>query len=51
MKLNNQVIFNFYTQDLKGLEDDKIYRGINNYHVYYEKKDTVQGNADSAKNR
>jgi len=38
-------------KDLKGLEDDKIYRGINNYHVYYEKKDTVQGNADSAKNR
>jgi len=38
-------------KELKGKEDDKIYRGINNYHVYYEKKDTVQGNAESGKNR
>lgn len=38
-------------KELKGQEDDKIYRGINNYHVYYEKKDTVQGNAESGKNR
>ena len=33
------------------MEDDKIYRGLNNYHQYYEKKDTVQGNAESGKNR
>ena len=44
-------LFFFPKKELKGLEDDKIYRGINNYHQYYEKKDTVQGNADSAKNR
>lgn len=34
-------------EDLKGKEDDKIYRGLNNYAVYYEKKDTAQGNASS----
>ena len=34
-------------QDLKGKEDDKKYRGINNYAQYYEKKDTAQGNAAS----
>lgn len=34
-------------QELKGKEDDKVYRGINNYQVFYEKKDTVQGNAAS----
>ena len=34
-------------KELKGQEDDKIYRGINNYAVYYEKKDTAQGNASS----
>jgi RING finger protein 113A len=28
-------------------EDDKIYRGINNYQQFYEKKDTAQGNASS----
>jgi len=38
-------------KELKGMEDDKIYRGLNNYHQYYEKKDTVQGNAESGKNR
>lgn len=27
--------------------DDKIYRGINNYQQFYEKKDTAQGNASS----
>ena len=32
----------------KGIEDDKVYRGINNYQVFYEKKDTAQGNAASA---
>lgn len=30
-----------------GKADDKIYRGINNYTHYYEKKDTAQGNAAS----
>lgn len=27
--------------------DDKIYRGVNNYQQFYEKKDTAQGNAAS----
>eukprot|EP00745_Piridium_sociabile_P040287 TRINITY_DN77026_c1_g1_i3.p1 TRINITY_DN77026_c1_g1~~TRINITY_DN77026_c1_g1_i3.p1 ORF type:complete len:356 (+),score=89.66 TRINITY_DN77026_c1_g1_i3:33-1070(+) len=34
-------------KELKGKEDDKVYRGINNYAQYYEKKDTAQGNAAS----
>ncbi|XP_050404843.1 E3 ubiquitin-protein ligase RNF113A [Patella vulgata] len=34
-------------KDLKGKEDDKVYRGLNNYAQYYEKKDTAQGNAAS----
>nr|CAG4651993.1 EOG090X09Q6 [Triops cancriformis] len=34
-------------KELKGKEDDKIYRGMNAYTQYYEKKDTVQGNAAS----
>lgn len=34
-------------KELKGKEDDKIYRGVNNYAVYIEKKDTAQGNASS----
>jgi RING finger protein 113A len=34
-------------EELKGKVDDKIYRGINNYQQYYEKKDTAQGNASS----
>jgi len=38
-------------KELKGQEDDKVYRGINNYQQFYEKKDTVQGNAESGKNR
>ncbi|XP_055335341.1 E3 ubiquitin-protein ligase RNF113A-like [Paramacrobiotus metropolitanus] len=33
--------------DLKGKEDDKIYRGMNNYAQYIPKKDTSQGNASS----
>ncbi|KAJ4439831.1 hypothetical protein ANN_07959 [Periplaneta americana] len=33
--------------ELKGKEDDKIYRGLNNYAQYYEKRDTAQGNASS----
>lgn len=32
---------------LKGKEDDKVYRGLNNYAQYYEKRDTAQGNASS----
>ena len=34
-------------ESLKGKEDDKIYRGINNYTQYVTKKDTPQGNASS----
>ncbi|XP_067004383.1 E3 ubiquitin-protein ligase RNF113A isoform X2 [Anabrus simplex] len=34
-------------KELKGKEDDKIYRGLNNYTQYYEKRDTAQGNASS----
>ncbi|XP_076455878.1 E3 ubiquitin-protein ligase RNF113A-like [Babylonia areolata] len=34
-------------KELKGKEDDKKYRGMNNYAQYYEKKDTAQGNAAS----
>lgn len=34
-------------KELKGKEDDKIYRGMANYAQYYEKKDTAQGNAAS----
>ena len=34
-------------KELKGKEDDKIYRGMNNYAQYYEKRDTAQGNASS----
>ncbi|XP_033125344.1 E3 ubiquitin-protein ligase RNF113A-like isoform X2 [Anneissia japonica] len=34
-------------EELKGKEDDKIYRGLNNYAVYIEKRDTAQGNASS----
>ncbi|BFZ00003.1 hypothetical protein BsWGS_03042 [Bradybaena similaris] len=38
-------------KELKEKEDDKIYRGLNNYHQYFERKDSVQGNAESGKNR
>lgn len=34
-------------KELKGKEDDKIYRGLANYAQYYEKKDTALGNASS----
>ncbi|CAB3387655.1 Hypothetical predicted protein [Cloeon dipterum] len=34
-------------KELKGKEDDKVYRGMANYAQYYEKKDTAQGNAAS----
>lgn len=34
-------------KELKGKEDDKVYRGLANYAQYYEKKDTALGNASS----
>ncbi|CAG9834854.1 unnamed protein product [Diabrotica balteata] len=34
-------------KDLEGKEDDKIYRGLNNYAQYYKPKDTAAGNASS----
>lgn len=34
-------------KELKGKEDDKIYRGMQNYQQFYEKRDTAQGNASS----
>lgn len=30
-----------------GKEDDKIYRGINNYQKFIKPKDTTMGNASS----
>ncbi|XP_044739011.1 E3 ubiquitin-protein ligase RNF113A [Chrysoperla carnea] len=33
--------------ELEGKEDDKVYRGMNNYAQYYKKKDTAAGNASS----
>jgi len=38
-------------KELKDKEDDGIYRGINNYKRYIEKKDTAQGSASSGYNR
>ncbi|XP_071527453.1 E3 ubiquitin-protein ligase RNF113A-like [Panulirus ornatus] len=34
-------------KDTRGQADDGIYRGINNYSHFFEKKDTAQGNAAS----
>lgn len=34
-------------EELEGKQDDKIYRGLNNYAQYYKKKDTAAGNASS----
>ena len=34
-------------QELEGKEDDKIYRGINNYQKFIKPKDTTMGNASS----
>ncbi|XP_056340464.1 E3 ubiquitin-protein ligase RNF113A-like isoform X1 [Oenanthe melanoleuca] len=34
-------------EELRGKEDDKIYRGINNYRKYMRPKDTSMGNASS----
>lgn len=45
IKLVIYLYFNF--QELEGKEDDKIYRGLNNYAQYYKKKDTAAGNASS----
>lgn len=42
-----RVISTFAHQELEGKEDDKIYRGLNNYVQYYKKKDTAAGNASS----
>lgn len=36
-------------EELEGKEDDKIYRGANNYAQYYKPKDTAKGNASSGK--
>jgi RING finger protein 113A len=38
-------------KELKGKADDGVYRGINNYTRFYEKKDTAMGNAASGSNR
>ena len=34
-------------KEMKGKADDKIYRGINNYAQFIEKRDTAAGNAAS----
>uniref|UniRef100_T1HQ10 Ring finger protein n=1 Tax=Rhodnius prolixus TaxID=13249 RepID=T1HQ10_RHOPR len=34
-------------KELKGKADDRVYRGLNNYTQFFEKKDTAQGNASS----
>lgn len=34
-------------KELEGKEDDKVYRGLNNYTQYYKPKDTAAGNASS----
>uniref|UniRef100_A0A671QSL9 RING finger protein 113A-like n=1 Tax=Sinocyclocheilus anshuiensis TaxID=1608454 RepID=A0A671QSL9_9TELE len=34
-------------EELSGKDDDKIYRGINNYHKYIKPKDSTMGNASS----
>uniref|UniRef100_A0A1B6KJG9 RING finger protein 113A n=1 Tax=Graphocephala atropunctata TaxID=36148 RepID=A0A1B6KJG9_9HEMI len=34
-------------KELKGKEDDSVYRGLANYTQFYEKRDTAQGNASS----
>ncbi|KTG33677.1 hypothetical protein cypCar_00001507 [Cyprinus carpio] len=38
-------------EELTGKEDDKIYRGINNYHKYIKPKDSTMGNASSGKDQ
>ncbi|CAH1117287.1 unnamed protein product [Phaedon cochleariae] len=34
-------------KELEGKEDDKVYRGLNNYTQYYKPRDTAAGNASS----
>ncbi|KAA0705698.1 RING finger protein 113A [Triplophysa tibetana] len=34
-------------EELNGKDDDKIYRGINNYHKFIKPKDSTMGNASS----
>ncbi|XP_062389089.1 E3 ubiquitin-protein ligase RNF113A [Sardina pilchardus] len=34
-------------EELAGKDDDKVYRGINNYHKYIKPKDSTMGNASS----
>ncbi|KAJ8251225.1 hypothetical protein GJAV_G00218670 [Gymnothorax javanicus] len=34
-------------EELSGKEDDKIYRGLNNYHKFIKPKDSTMGNASS----
>lgn len=49
-KVDQQTIFERakkINEELKGKADDKIYRGMNNYQQFFEKKDTAQGNASS----
>lgn len=45
--MNKWHNIHFPHQELEGKEDDKIYRGLNNYAQYYKKKDTAAGNASS----
>lgn len=41
------ILFVPLQQELTGKEDDKIYRGINNYQKFIKPKDTTMGNASS----
>ena len=46
-RLSEQLAVMATVQELKDKEDDKIYRGLNNYTQYFEKRDTAAGNASS----
>lgn len=37
-------------KDQEGKEDDKVYRGLNNYTKFFKKRDTAAGNAGSGAN-
>jgi RING finger protein 113A len=37
-------------KELEGKEDDKVYRGLNNYTKFFKKRDTAAGNAGSGAN-
>lgn len=41
------MYFFLLEQELEGKDDDKIYRGINNYQKFIKPKDTTMGNASS----